>query len=82
MLCICIAIIIDIIAWDLCITMLEALIFISLHALIWADYTINIYPEIRDGNESQKNNHPQIPGADILVCTEIEIGRTMVRSFN
>jgi len=37
-----------IIAWDLCITRLEALIFISLHALNWADYTINIYLEIKD----------------------------------
>lgn len=57
-LCVCIAIIIDIIAWDMCITGLEAFIFISLHALIWADYTINIYPEIRNRNEiTVKNFH-------------------------
>ena len=48
MLCVCIAIIIDIIAWDLCITRLKALIFINSYPLNWADYTINIYPEIRD----------------------------------
>jgi len=40
--CVCIAIIIDM---ELCITRLEALIFISLHPLNWADYTINNYKE-------------------------------------
>ncbi|MES0360507.1 MAG: hypothetical protein ABUK20_06295, partial [Anaerolineales bacterium] len=45
---VCIAIIIDM---DLCITRLEALIFISLYPVNWADYTIKIYLKIKDGNE-------------------------------
>jgi len=39
---VCIFIIMDIIAWELCITRLETIIFFSLHALNWADYTIYI----------------------------------------
>jgi hypothetical protein len=38
---VCIFIIMDIIAWELDITWLEALIFISLHPQDWADYTMD-----------------------------------------
>ena len=68
MLCVCIAIIIiDIDDWDLCIIRLEALIFISLHPLNWADYTINSCLKIKDGDESIRVIRSQLPGADLFV---------------
>jgi hypothetical protein len=50
----------DIIAGELCISRLEAIIFFSLHALDWADYT-------RYSGETARIIRPQLQGAVVLV---------------